>query len=145
MFDILSQTLSSNRSRPYLRFIFIDKATIWFRLTLLVPFLYGLSIIIDPGNFISAFVRQTAGIIILFLLSGSVTYHLFFGDESPLIIEQLVFSIGISIIITLLVAVTLNFSFLGLHPTSIFSTVLFYIIAVSFFATRRDFKKISTR
>lgn len=135
---------SGSRS-SYLQFTFTDQATRWFRLTIIVLAVFTGSTFDAQGHSITTLVRTLTGSIILFLLPGLVTLRYISNREDRHIIEQVILSMGLSIVITLLSSLVFNFTMWGLHPLPILAAISLYVAMISALAVHKEFLSIKPR
>ncbi len=127
-------------STNYLRFVLTDSSTSWFKTSMAIIGLHLISAFLVPDSFLSMSVKAITGAVILLFLPGLATQRFMSAGQSPHIVETLAFSVGISVITTIVLSALVNFSPAGLATTPILLVILLYIVTVSIFAMLKEFQ-----
>jgi uncharacterized membrane protein len=130
--------------RSYIQFVLTHPTTSWFKLSMVVVGINLLSFSFASGSLIFMAAKAVTGAVILLLLPGLATQRLISAGQPQNTVETVAFSIGISVIVTIILSVVANFSPFGLAAAPILLVVVLYIVTVSMFAIRKEFQCLHT-
>ena len=132
------EIVDPNPPKAFIEYLVRLDHSIWFWITVCLPIFASVSIIFSNNMPGMLYLRYILGIVYVLFLPGYVTIEALYHNKKELSpLEKLTISIGISLAITSLVGLALNYTPWGISPNQFVMAMTFYVIAMAFLASRR--------
>lgn len=144
--DVISGKITLIDPTPPKDFIeYLSRAdySLWLWVSISIVALVFISIVLSSISLYIMYIRYIVGSILVLFLPGYVTIEALYPkkeDLSP--IERLALSIGLSLAITPLIGLILNYTPWGIRLGSILLSLSIYIVLICFIASYRKYRKI---
>ena len=135
------------------RFVFSSKV-VWYWLMILLAVAAAIAIFVIPENALPlVYLRSSLAVIFIMFLPGFAFIKTLFPDKVPIktssasmdTLERIVLSLGMSLIITSILGLILNYTPWGVRLTSITLTLLALTAVLATVAVFREFKQDTTK
>jgi len=133
------------RVESYLEYLGVRSENLWFFLVVATSIVVLLAVYVIPNTYPLVVLRWIVGSIFVLFLPGFVVMQALFPSKKELDdIERFALSVGLSIAITPLIGLLLNYTPWGIRLDPILSSLFVFTLSIAIIATYRKYRTVSS-